>query len=181
MVARPHPYFSIVQQCQLLKVPRSTFYYDKRPARADDLALMRRIDELYLKWPFYGSRRMVAQLRGEGYEVNRKRVRRLMRLMGIQAIYQKPNTSRKHPSHKIYPYLLKNLTIDRANQVWCADITYIPMAHGWVYLVAVMDWYRHHLHSHGTRMGLPGRCHGLVQPARVGMAPVDHDGDGLLR
>src|SRR5882762_7786473 len=122
MVARPHPYFSIVQQCQLLKVPRSTFYYDKRPARADDLALMRRIDELYLKWPFYGSRRMVAQLRGEGYEVNRKRVRRLMRLMGIQAIYQKPNTSRKHPSHKIYPYLLKNLTIDRANQVWCADI-----------------------------------------------------------
>src|SRR4030081_2983872 len=110
MVARPHPYFSIMQQCQLLKVPRSTFYYDKRPASADDLALMRRIDELYLKWPFYGSRRMVAQLRGEGYEVNRKRVRRLMRLMGIEAIYQKPNTSRKHPSHKIYPYLLKNLT-----------------------------------------------------------------------
>ena len=141
MVARLHPYFSIVQQCQLLKVPRSTFYYDKRPASADDLALMRQIDELYLKWPFYGSRRMVAQLRGEGYEVNRKRVRRLMRLMGIEAIYQKPNTSRKHPSHKIYPYLLKNLTIDRANQVWCADITYIPMAHGWVYLVAVMDWY----------------------------------------
>ena len=84
MVARPHPYFSIVQQCQLLKVPRSTFYYDKRPASADDLALMRRIDELYLKWPFYGSRRMVAQLRGEGYEVNRKRVRRLMRLMELR-------------------------------------------------------------------------------------------------
>src|SRR6202051_3952252 len=160
MVARPHPYFSVVQQCQLLKVPRSTFYYDKRPASADDLALMRRIDELYLKWPFYGSRRMVAELRGEGYEVNRKRIRRLMRLMGIEAIYQKPNTSRKHPSHKIYPYLLKNPD-DRPCQSSLVR--------------------RHHLHSHGTRMGLPGRCHGLVQPARVGMAPVDHDGDGLLR
>jgi putative transposase len=102
---------------------------------------MRRIDELYLKWPFYGSRRMVAQLRGEGHDVNRKRVQRLMRLMGIEAIYPKPNTSRKHPSHKIYPYLLKNLMIGHANQVWCADITYIPMAHGWVYLVAVMDWF----------------------------------------
>lgn len=141
MIARPHPYYSIVQQCQLLKVPRSTFYYRKTPASDDDLALMRRIDELYLKWPFYGSRRMVAELRGEGYDVNRKRVRRLMRLMGIEAIYPKPNTSRKHPSHKIYPYLLKNLTIDHANQVWCADITYIPMAQGWVYLVAVMDWF----------------------------------------
>src|SRR3984957_5630455 len=141
MVARPHPYFSIVQQCQLLKVPRSTFYYDKRPASADDLALMRRIDELYLKWPFYGSRRMGAQLRGEGYEVNRKRVRRLMRLMGIEAIYQKPNPSRKHQSHKIYPYLLKNLMINRPNRGGGADIPYIPMAKGWVYLVAVMDWF----------------------------------------
>src|ERR1700680_2520041 len=107
MVARLHPYFSIVPQCQLLKVPRSTFYYDKRPASADDLALMRRIDELYLKWPFYGSRRMVAQLRGEGYEVNRKRVRRLMRLMGIVAILPKAQHRRKHPSHTQYPYLLK--------------------------------------------------------------------------
>jgi putative transposase len=102
---------------------------------------MRRIDEIYMKWPFYGSRRMVAQLRGEGYDVNRKRVQRLMRLMGIETIYQRPNTSRKHPGHKIYPYLLRNLVIDRANQVWCADITYIPMAHGFVYLVAVMDWF----------------------------------------
>ncbi len=141
MIARPHPHYSIVQQCQLLKVPRSTLYYKRKPANDGDLALMRRIDELYLKWPFYGSRRLVAELRGEGHGVNRKHVRRLMRLMGIEAIYQKPNTSRKHPSHKIYPYLLRDLTIDRANQVWCADITYIPMAHGFVYLVAVMDWY----------------------------------------
>jgi putative transposase len=107
----------------------------------EELKLMRRIDEIYTKWPFYGSRRLVEELRGEGHVVNRERVTRLMRLMGIEAIYQKPNTSRKHPSHKIYPYLLKNLTIDRSNQVWCADITYIPMAKGWVYLVAIMDWY----------------------------------------
>jgi len=122
-------------------VPRSTFYYCETSASDEALTLMRKIDELYLKWPFYGSRRMVAQLRDDGYDVNRKRVRRLMRLMGIEAIYQKPNTSRKHQEHKIYPYLLKNLKIDHANQVWCADITYIPMAQGWVYLVAVMDWF----------------------------------------
>jgi putative transposase len=141
MIARPHPQFSITAQCVLLKVPRSTLYYQPQPISDDDLALMRRIDEIYMKWPFYGSRRMVAQLRGEGDDVNRKRVQRLMRLMGIETIYQRPNTSRKHPGHKIYPYLLRNLVIDRANQVWCADITYIPMAHGFVYLVAVMDWF----------------------------------------
>jgi putative transposase len=141
MIARPHPDFSIQEQCALLKVPRSTLYYKPAPASDEELKLMRRIDEIYTKWPFYGSRRLVEELRGEGYVVNRERVRRLMRLMGIEAIYQKPNTSRKHPSHKIYPYLLRNLTIDRPNQVWCADITYIPMAHGWVYLVAVMDWF----------------------------------------
>lgn len=141
MIDCQHPNLPIAWQCQLLKVPRSTFYYRKRPASLEDLVLMRRIDELYLKWPFYGSRRMVAQLRGEDYDVNRKRVQRLMRLMGLQAIYQKPNTSRKHPSHKIYPYLLRELPVDHANQVWCADITYIPMKHGWVYLVAIMDWF----------------------------------------
>ncbi len=141
MIAREHPQFSIVEQCALLKVPRSTLYYRPKPVSDADLDLMKRIDAIYLKWPFYGSRRMVAELRGEGWDVNRKRVRRLMRLMGIEAFYQKPNTSRKHPSHKIYPYLLRNLAITRPNQVWCADITYIPMAKGWVYLVAVMDWY----------------------------------------
>ena len=140
-VERPHPQLSIKQQCRLLKVPRSTLYYKQKPVSDEDLALMRRIDELYLKWPFYGSRRMEAQLRHEGYDVCRKRIQRLMRLMGIEAIYKKPNTSRKHPEHKIYPYLLKNLAVMRANQVWCADITYIPMAKGFVYLVAIMDWY----------------------------------------
>ena len=141
MVSRSHPHFSIFEQCALLKVPRSTLYYKPKPVCEDDLTLMRRIDEIYTKWPFYGSRKMVAELRGERCDVNRKRVRRLMRLMGIEAIYQKPNTSRKHPAHKIYPYLLRNLDINHANQVWCADITYIPMAKGFVYLVAVMDWF----------------------------------------
>ena len=140
-VERPHPQFSIKEQCALLRVPRSTLYDPPKPANDDDLALMRRIDELYLKWPFYGSRRMAAQLRREGHDANRKRVRRLMRRMGIEAIYQKPNTSRKHPENKIYPYLLKNLAATRVNPVWSADITDIPMAKGWVYLVAIMDWF----------------------------------------
>ena len=117
------------------------FVYRPAPVSADDLAVMRRIDELHLAWPFYGSRRMAAVLRREGWAVNRKRAKRLMRVMGIEAIYQKPNTSKGHPDHKVYPYLLRGLTIDRSNQVWCADITYIPMAKGFVYLVAVMDWF----------------------------------------
>jgi putative transposase len=131
----------VVAQCRLLKVARSTLYYRRAPVSMDDLAVMRRIDELYLASPFYGSRRMTAVLRREGWPVNRKRVRRLMRVMALEAIYQKPNTSRKHPDHKVYPYLLRGLVIDRPNQVWCADITYIPMAKGFVYLVAVMDWF----------------------------------------
>jgi len=131
----------VVAQCRLLKIARSTLYYRPVPVSADDLAVMRRIDELHLAWPFYGSRRMAAVLRREGWAVNRKRAKRLMRVMAIEAIYQKPNTSKGHPDHKVYPYLLRGLTIDRPNQVWCADITYIPMAKGFVYLVAVMDWF----------------------------------------
>jgi putative transposase len=132
---------AVVAQCRLLKVARSTLYYQPVAVSADDLAVMRRMDELYLAYPFYGSRRMTAVLRREGWTVNRKRVWRLMRLMGLWAIYQKPNTSQQHPEHKVYPYLLRGLIIDRPNQVWCADITYIPMAKGFVYLVAVMDWF----------------------------------------
>ena len=131
----------VVEQCRLLKVARSTLYYRPVPLRSDDLAVMRRMDELHLAWPFYGSRRMAAVLRREGWAVNRKRAKRLMRVMAIEAIYQKPNTSRGHPDHKVYPYLLRGLAIGRPNQVWCADITYIPMAKGFVYLVAVMDWF----------------------------------------
>ena len=141
LVDRDDPALPVVAQCRLLKIARSTLYYRPAAVDPDDLALMRRMDELYLASPFYGSRRMVAVLRREGLVVNRKRVRRLMRLMGLEAIYQKPNTSQGHPDHKVYPYLLRGLSIERPNQVWCADITYIPMARGFVYLVAVMDWF----------------------------------------
>jgi putative transposase len=141
LVDHADPALSVLAQCRLLKIARSTLYYRAVPVSEDDLALMRRMDELYVAAPFYGSRRMVAVLRGKGLAVNRKRARRLMRVMGLEAIYQKPNTSRAHPGHKVYPYLLRGLTVDRPNQVWCADITYIPMAKGFVYLVAVMDWF----------------------------------------
>jgi putative transposase len=141
LIDHDDPALPVVAQCQLLKVARSSFYYRPAPESADDLSVMRRMDELHLAWPFYGSRRMAAVLRREGWAVNRKRAKRLMRVMAIEAIYQKPNTSRGHADHKVYPYLLRGLTIDRPNQVWCADITYIPMAKGFVYLVAVMDWF----------------------------------------
>ena len=137
LVDHDDPGLPVVTQCQLLKIARSTLYYRPAPMSADDLAVMRRMDELHLAWPFYGSRRMAAVLHREGWEVNRKRAKRLMRVMGIEAIYQKPNTSKGHPDHKVYPYLLRGLIIDRPNQVWCADITYVPMAKGFVYLVAV--------------------------------------------
>ncbi len=110
-------------QCRLLKVARSTLYWRAAAVSADDLAVMRQMDELYLARPFYGSRRMVAVLRRDGWVINRKRVRRLMRLMGLEAIYQKPDTSVGHPSHTVYPYLLRGLLIERVNQVWCADIS----------------------------------------------------------
>ena len=141
LVDRDDQVVPVVAQCRLLNVARSSLYYRPAPVSADDLAVMRRMDELHLASPFYGSRRMTAVLRREGWPVNRKRIKRLMRLMALEAIYQKPNTSRKHPDHKVYPYLLRGLVIDRPNQVWCADITYIPMAKGFVYLVAVMDWF----------------------------------------
>jgi putative transposase len=131
----------VTRQCELLKLNRSTVYYQPRPVSMEDQKLMRRIDEMYLKRPFYGSRRMRDWLQDEGITVNRKRVQRLMRQMGLGAIYPKKRTSKPGKGHKIYPYLLRNLTIDRPNRVWATDLTYIPMAKGFVYLVAIMDWY----------------------------------------
>jgi putative transposase len=132
---------SLSRQCRLLKLNRSTVYYKKQPIKPIDLKLMELIDKQYLKTPSWGSRSMRNHLRRLGYKVNRKKVQRLMRLMGLQAIYPKPKTSRPHPQNKVYPYLLRNLKIDRPNQVWAADITYIPMNRGFMYLVAVMDWH----------------------------------------
>jgi len=132
---------SIVRQCELLSLPRSTFYHLPRPVTEEELQLMALIDRCHLKYPFYGSRRVRDWLEDQGHTVNRKRVQRLMRTMGLVALYPKRNLSLANQAHKVYPYLLRNLTIDRPNQVWATDITYIPMARGFVYLVAVMDWY----------------------------------------
>jgi len=141
MIDADDPKLSVARQCRILNLNRSTYYYKKKPVKPEDLKLMRIIDEQYLKTPSWGSRSMRNHLRRLGYKINRKRVQRLMRRMGLEAIYPKPRTSRPHPQHKVYPYLLRNLKINRPNQVWAIDITYIPMSRGFMYLVAVMDWH----------------------------------------
>ena len=140
MIERTHE-LPLKRQAQLLDLSRGSLYYQPEPVSPEDLDLMRRMDELHLQWPFMGSRMLRDQLRTQGLMVNRKRVRRLMRLMGMTAIYRRQNTSKRHPDHAVFPYLLRGLVIDRPNQVWAADITYIPMARGFVYLFAVMDWF----------------------------------------
>jgi putative transposase len=132
---------SVSAQCRLLAIPRASFYYRPRGVADEDLTLMRLLDEQYLSTPFYGSRRMMRYLRSLGYLVGRKRVQKLMATMGLCAVYPRPRTSTPHPANKIFPYLLRGLTIDHPNQTWCADITYIPMRRGFLYLVAVMDWH----------------------------------------
>ena len=141
MIDSQHTGLSITRQCKLVNIQRSSFYYRHKAIKIEDLDLMRRIDEQYLRTPTWGSRSMRNYLRRLGYKINRKRVQRLMRLMGLEAIYPKPRTSRPHPEHRIYPYLLRNMSIERPNQVWATDITYIPMSRGFMYLVAVMDWH----------------------------------------
>lgn len=136
-----HEQISVSRQCNLIGLTRSTLYYIPKGISPYNLKLMRLIDEQYLKTPFYGFRRITAWLQREGHEVNQKRVRRLMILMGLKAIYPGPNLSKANYSHKIYPYLLRNLKISRANQVWSADITYIRLKDGFIYLVAIMDWF----------------------------------------
>ena len=136
-----HRRISVARQCELLGLQRSSLYYEPAEEDAWNLQLMRWLDEQYLRTPFYGVARMTVFLRGLGHWVNAKRVRRLMRLMGLEAIYPKPRLSLQNKAHLIYPYLLKGVTISRPDQVWCTDITYIPMRIGWAYLVAVMDWH----------------------------------------
>ena len=136
MIKPGHPKLSLSRQCRLLRVSRSSVYHRPKGESAENLALMRRIDKLFLECPFYGSR----HLWREGACVGRHRVRRLMRLMGLEAIYQAPRTTQPHPEHRVYPYRLKGVAIERPNHAWCADITYIPVQKGFLYLVAVMDW-----------------------------------------
>ena len=135
-----HHALSINRQAQLAGISRGSVYYLPRPVSATDLALMRRMDELHLEYPFMGTRMLRDQLNRKGFNVGRKHVGTLMKRMGIEALYRKPGTSKKHPGHEIYPYLLRDLAINRANQVWALDTTFIPMAKGFVYLTAVVDW-----------------------------------------
>lgn len=132
---------SLKEQCQLLGINRSSYYYQKKEPKEEEYVLLRLLDEQYLKTPFYGSRKMTVYLREQGYTVNRKRVIKLMHKLGLQTIYQKKRTSVSNPEHRVYPYLIRDLEINRANQVWCTDITYLPIGKGYYYLVAIMDWY----------------------------------------
>jgi putative transposase len=146
-VDRQHPSLSVLRQCALLGISRSSVYYHPVKTSQENLELMKLIDKQYLDRPFYGSRRMAAWLRGQGYGVNRKRVRRLMGIMRLNASYRGPRTSQPAPGHKVYPYLLRGVEITRPNQVWTSDITYIPMARGFLYLVAIMDWHSRYVLS----------------------------------
>ncbi len=140
MIDREHD-LPLVRQAEILKLSRSGLYYQPRPVPPADLAIMRRMDELHLDYPFAGSRMLRDLLRGEGVEIGRQHVTTLMKRLGIQAIYRRPNTSKPAPGHKIYPYLLRSVAVERPNQAWAMDITYIPMARGFVYLAAVVDWF----------------------------------------
>ena len=159
MIEPAHPQISIARQCELVGLPRSSFYYGAQGESAENLQLMRLLDEQYTRTPFYGVRRMTAWLRQQGYAVNHKRVARLLHTMGLETIYPKPRLSQPHPAHRVYPYLLRGVPITRVNQVWSTDITYIRLHGGFIYLVAVMDWFSRYV---------------LV------VGRVDHDGRGLL-
>jgi putative transposase len=147
MIERDHR-LPVKRQAELLGISRGAVYYQPSPIPEAELALMRRIDELHLEHPFAGSRMLRDFLRLKGIEVGRRHVATLMRRMGLQALYRKPNTSKKHPAHPVFPYALRGLAVERANQVWALDITYIPMARGWVYLVAVLDWHSRRVLAH---------------------------------
>ena len=147
MIEAAHPHLSVARQCELLKLSRAGLYYEPRGESVENLHLMRLLDEQYTRTPFYGVCRMTAWLRTQGYEVNEKRVRRLLRLMGLAAIYQRPRLSEPAPGHRIYPYLLRGIAVERVHQVWSTDITYIRLRGGFVYLVAILDWHSRYVLS----------------------------------
>lgn len=147
MIEPGHPQISLARQCELLGLPRSTYYYASQGESPENLHVMRLLDEQYTETPYYGMRRMTAWLQSQGYPVNRKRVARLMRKMGLETIYPKPRTTQAHPGHRIYPYLLRDVRITRVNQVWSTDITYVRLHSGFIYLVAVMDWFSRYVLS----------------------------------
>ncbi len=148
LINRDRTDLSLIRQCKLLRISRSSLYYTPVDINVETLELMKEIDRVFTKYPFFGSRQIAAYLPRNGFHAGRHRVRRLMGIMGLQAIYKGPNTRRKHPQHPIYPYLLRGLPIKRANHVWCSDITYVPVRHGFLYLVAIMDWATRKVLSH---------------------------------
>lgn len=167
MIDKTHQ-LSVRQQSQLIQINRSTLYYKPKEISSTDLSLMRLIDEIHLDYPFMGSRMIRDMLQRQGHQIGRRKVRRLMRLMGIHALYPKPNTSKPNLAHRIFPYLLKNMVIDHSNQVWCTDITYIPMAKGFVYLCAIIDWHSRKVLAHRVSISMEtGFCIDALQEAIV--------------
>lgn len=165
MIERDHPCLSVCRQAELVGLSRSTVYYQPR-SRPEDLELMRRIDEQYTRTPFYGSRRMTHALRAQGHRVNRKRVQRLLRQMGLEAVYAQPHLSQAAPGQTIYPYLLRNVEITRTQQVWSADITYVHLRQGWVYVVVVMDWFSRYVLAYEVSTSLDsGFCQSALRQA----------------
>ena len=176
-----HPELSLRRQCDLLGLARATYYYQPAGESELNLRLMRLLDEQYLKTPFYGWPKLTAWLRQQGYAVNHKRVQRLLHVMGLQAIYPKPRTSVAAPGHKIYPYLLRGLAITRPNQVWSADITYLPLPHGFMYLVAIIDWFSRYVLAWQLSNTLDGRfCREALQQAlSVGQPEIFNTDQGV--
>lgn len=170
-----HKLISIARQCELVGLARSSRYYEPYGETPENLALMRRIDELYTEWPFLGSRKLALEL-----GVNRKRVQRLMRIMGIEGIVPRRRTTMPHPGHKKYPYLLRNLEVMRPDQVWCSDITYIPLRHGFLYLVAVMDWFSRYVLSWRLSNTLEGTfcCEALDEALSIGKPEIFNTDQG---
>lgn len=181
MIEPNHPHLSIRQQCELLGLPRSNYYYQPTPADPEDLELMRLLDRQFLETPFYGSRRLAAWLGTQGYPVNRKRVQRLMREMGLEALYPKPRTTVPHPEHRIYPYLLRDVKVERRDQVWSSDITYIPMPQGHMYLTVVLDWHSRYILSWRLSNTLDGRfcLEALEEALSVGAPEVFNTDQGV--
>lgn len=172
MIECDHPALSVRRQCELLGLSRSSLYYEPGGEAAEDLRLMRRIDEQYTACPFYGSRRMTAWLVEQGEEVGRKRVQRLMRVMGLEAIYPKPRLSLAGKGHRTYPYLLRGVKVERRDQVWSTDITYVPMTSGFMYLAAVIDWYSRYVIAWKLSNTLDGSfCLEMLEEALRGGRP----------
>jgi putative transposase len=180
LIEPAHSQISIARQCDLLGLPRSTYYYAGTGERAENLQLMRLLDAQYTQTPYYGTRRMTAWLQSQGYAVNRKRVTRLLRTMGLEAVYPKPHTSQSHPTHRVYPYLLRGVPITRVNQVWSTDITYIRLHGGFVYLVAVMDWFSRYVLSWAVSITMDvGFClEALEQALKVAIPDIFNSDQG---